>query len=566
VKIIRFLFRQSPLPLAVATFAGILSGLATTGLVTVIHRGVAATESVPAWLLWAFLGLCAARLLTYFASQVLLVRLAQQAAYDLRMRLCRRILAAPLRQLEKIGASRILAVLTNDVVTLTTAFAGLPTLIINFTIVAGCLVYLGYLSWQLLVAVAAFLVFGVVSYQIPVSRGHNYVRIQREDHDALYHHFRAVTEGAKELKLNHAKRWSFLTDLLDDTARALRKNNVTAGTIFGLAAGWSQILWLLSIGLLLFILPRWLSFEPGEVAGATVVILFIGGPIESVVGWITNLSRAAVSLAKIESLGLSVEPGFRGRDEAPEPPAGWRHLELAGVTHVYHREAENRNFTLGPLALTIEAGELVFITGGNGSGKTTLAKLITGLYTPEDGELRLDGEPVTDDNREAFRQLFSVVFWDFFLFEQLLGLEGQGLEEQARRYLETLQLEHKVSVADGRLSTLDLSQGQRKRLALLGAYLEDRPIYLFDEWAADQDPLFREVFYRQLLPQLKARGKTVLVISHDDRYYDIADRLIKLENGRVIEDRRQRGSRLEAVPEAVRPTPDASAAGLETGE
>lgn len=174
--------------------------------------------------------------------------------------------------------------------------------------------------------------------------------------------------------------------------------------------------------------------------------------------------------------------------------------------------------------------------GGNGSGKSTLAKLITGLYIPQSGELCLEGEAIVDSNREAYRQLFSAVFSDFYLFERLVSAEALTLDAQAQAYLEKLQLEKKVSVKDGQLSTTALSQGQRKRLALLAAYLEDRSIYLFDEWAADQDPIFREIFYTQLLSELKQRGKTVLVISHDDHYFHLADRILKLDYGCIESD------------------------------
>jgi putative ATP-binding cassette transporter len=176
---------------------------------------------------------------------------------------------------------------------------------------------------------------------------------------------------------------------------------------------------------------------------------------------------------------------------------------------------------------------LVFIMGGNGRGKSTLAKLITGLYIPESGKFFLDDQPITYKNREWDRQHFSAIYSDFYLFERLVGMTNHDLDKQAAEYWREFHLENKVQVKDGVLLTTALSQGQRKRLALLTAYLEDRPIYLFDEWASDQDPFFRDIFYKQLLPELKRRGKTVFVISHDDRYFDIADRAIKLDYGKV---------------------------------
>jgi putative ATP-binding cassette transporter len=193
----------------------------------------------------------------------------------------------------------------------------------------------------------------------------------------------------------------------------------------------------------------------------------------------------------------------------------------------------------GPISLTIESGELVFITGGNGSGKTTFVRLITGLHMEETGHIYLDGHRVEDQECERYRQFFSVVFADFYLFDHLLGLTRPDLEEEARQYPAELKLSHTVKVINNRFSTTDLSQGQRKRLALLTAYLEDRPIYIFDEWAADQDPYFKNIFYTHLLPELKAIGKTVLVISHDDRYYHVADRLIRLDEGQIVSDSRR---------------------------
>jgi putative ATP-binding cassette transporter len=204
------------------------------------------------------------------------------------------------------------------------------------------------------------------------------------------------------------------------------------------------------------------------------------------------------------------------------------------VTFAYPFDSEGRRFVLGPLDLELRRGELVFVIGGNGSGKSTLMKVLTGLYGQEQGTIRLDGVAVTERNREWYRRHFSAVFTDFYLFDSLLGMDESDLDKRATRGLEELELDDKVQVSDGVFSTTALSQGQRKRLALLTAFLEDRPIYVLDEWAADQDPHYREIFYRHLLPDLKARGKAIVVISHDDRYYHLGDRIVKLEDGKLV--------------------------------
>ncbi|MBC1195048.1 ATP-binding cassette domain-containing protein [Microcystis aeruginosa BLCCF158] len=226
---------------------------------------------------------------------------------------------------------------------------------------------------------------------------------------------------------------------------------------------------------------------------------------------------------------------------APESPSSERKL-IPFPSHPPHSQkgnppppprADEKGFLLGPISFSWQPGELIFLIGGNGSGKSTLAKLITGLYPPLSGAIYLNGKRITQDNVEWYRQHFSAIFSDFYLFDSFLGFDRPNLDQEVENYLMQLQLAHKVTVKNGVLSTTELSQGQRKRLALLTAYLEDRPIYVFDEWGADQEPRFRELFYKQILLQLKERGKIVIVISHDERYFHLADHIIKLDYGAV---------------------------------
>ena len=296
------------------------------------------------------------------------------------------------------------------------------------------------------------------------------------------------------------------------------------------------------LGLVLFVLPPMMEIGLQTLRGYVLVLIYMLVPLESLLGVIPTFSRARIALSKADDLGLSLERQLTkpvATDIATTAPEKlpWGNLSLTSVCWNYNGGEGEDGFQLGPIDLSFETGQVIFIIGGNGSGKTTLAKLLVGLYSASSGRIALETKTIDDSSRESYRENFSAVFGDFFLFDTLLGMEdGPELDERALKYLQLLELEHKVQVSDGRFSTLDLSQGQRKRLALVTAYLEDRPVYFFDEWAADQDPQFKRVFYYELLPELKSRGKTVFVISHDDRFFDVADRIVKLDSGRVDED------------------------------
>ena len=288
------------------------------------------------------------------------------------------------------------------------------------------------------------------------------------------------------------------------------------------------------MGLILFVIAAALQLPRDAMVSYLLVTMFLSRPMQSLMRQIPELLRGDVALNKIRTLNLSME-GPQDREQPPcfeRPAASDARLDLSNVSYTYRSELAP-SVPQGPGAPPPKAGQITFIVGGNGSGKSTLAKLITGLYPPASGSLVLNGEKIGHDNIEWFRQNCSAVFADYHLFEDYLGFDRPGIDDEVRHYLHRLQIAHKVTVHDGRLSTVALSQGQRKRLALLTALLEDRPIYLFDEWAADQEPRFREVFYTELLTDLKNRGKTVIVITHDDRYFHCADRLVKLDFGQI---------------------------------
>jgi putative ATP-binding cassette transporter len=334
------------------------------------------------------------------------------------------------------------------------------------------------------------------------------------------------------LTLHREKKRAFVDETLAVNVEAVRVQRTRGYMLYAVAASWGSFIFFAFIGCVLFLLTRYMPVAPHVMSGYAMIFLYMIMPIEGLLSAIPNVGTARVALERVKQVNADLP---EEHVIAAAAATSYERIALEGVTHRYWREKENEVFTLGPVDLTFQPGELVYLIGGNGSGKTTLAKMIVGLYPPESGRILLNGREVDEAMRDIYRQHFSVVFNDFFLFDTLFGIKLDNLDGVAAMLLDELQLSHKVSIENGVFSTLDLSQGQRKRLALLVTYLEDRPFYLFDEWAADQDPLFKDVFYRRLLPSLKAKGKTVVVITHDDRYFHLADRYIKLESGQVVE-------------------------------
>jgi putative ATP-binding cassette transporter len=549
MSLLLYLVRHSRWVLVVAVVTSLVSGFGNAALVALINQALGASNTKLAELGWQFLIVGLVVLSTRTLSQTLFMQLGQRAKASLRMRTIRRIAEASYQHLEKQGASKALTVLTQDLDTIVVFFVSLPALAMHGAVIVGCLGYLGYLSWQILLFAILTIFIGSLGFYIANTKALFHLRGSRRREDDLVKHFRALFDGAKELKLHRERKNAFVTDTLETNVEAVRVQRTRGYVLYAAAASWGSFILFAFIGVTLFVLARMYPVSGHVMSGYAMIFLYMIMPIEGLLSAIPSVSSAKVALERIEQVNADL-PLEETLHEAPA--TSFDSIVLDNVTHRYFREKENEVFTLGPIDLTFKPGELVYLIGGNGSGKTTLAKMLVGLYAPEAGQILLNGKPVDEAQRDIYRQHFSVVFNDFFLFDTLLGMKIEGLDRQAQLLLEHLQLDHKVTIKDGAFSTTDLSQGQRKRLALLVTYLEDRPFYVFDEWAADQDPTFEDVFYKQLLPELKAKGKTIVVITHDDRYYHLADRYIKLDYGQVVELGRGEDLRVDH-PNAIHP-------------
>ena len=536
LRLFGFLWQTSRSVVTLMIGAATLAGIFSAGLLAIISDALHRSADMPVHLVLAFGALAAGKILATGASQLLLVRFSQGTVLELSLALCAKIVRGPLPLLEQRGSAQILVTLTDDVSSVTWAVQCLPQLAMNIAVVAGCGLYLAWLSWPLFLGAAGVTLLGALVSKLLHDRAFRVIHAAREARARLFEHFRSLTMGLKELMMHRGRREALVREKIHAAADDYRRSNLTATTHYTLAEGWLQALYHGLVGLLLFAFPLVARPSPEALTAYVFTMIYMMGPMWTIIGSVPPIVRGQVALDKIEALGVALDaPEAAGAPvDAAEPPDGDLLIDLRQVVFTYDEtDPTTSAFSLGPLDFRLRPGELVFVVGGNGSGKSTFLKVLTGLYPPQRGEIWLGDTRVSDRTREWYREHFSVVFADCFVFDTLLGLSAAGLDVAATQYLQLLQLDRRVSLRAGEFSTTALSQGQRKRLALLTAFLEDRPFYVFDEWAAEQDPQYKDVFYSKLLPDLRQRGKGVVVITHDDRYFHFSDRIVKLEDGRA---------------------------------
>lgn len=530
-----YLINQSRQLLTAAAIASVISGVCSVLLVIQINIALTIGRDESGSLLaWRFGVIAVAVMISHAVASVLFEQLSQRAHADLRLFISKRVISTDFRRLEEIGGPRVQSALSEHSVNVARFFVTFPAILVNTVIVICSLIYMAWLSWKVFLAAIVVIGLGSLGYHLVHLRAIKHLSLASKEQDILFDHFRSLVDGAKELRLHASKRLLFTQNVLGDSIETVRRERTLGMSIFVMSGAWGNFLIYAFIGLVLFVLVGDIPNRTSVMTGFALVFVYIVGPLENLLLALPGANLAKVSAQQIDEITQELEHGNTSSPDSLKPKTSFESLTLQGVSHSFYHEASDELFTLGPLDLSFSPGQITFLVGGNGSGKTTLAKLLVGLYKPEKGNIVLDGEAINNTNRDYYRQVFSAIFSDFYLFDRLLDIPSDELDDKGNALLDKLHLKHKVQVRNGAFTTRTLSQGQRKRLALVVACLEDRPFLVFDEWAADQDPIFKEAFYYDLLPELKGKGKSILVISHDDRYFHLADHLIRMEHGQLI--------------------------------
>ena len=529
MQLLLLVWRQYRWPFIAVMALSLASAALGIGLIAFINVRLIEMVDTSLSVLPEFLGLLLLLMAVTLGSQLALTALGHHFVFRLRSEFIKRILDTQVERVEQLGSASLLAGLTSDVRAITIAFVRLPELVQGIILTVGSAAYLALLSSKMLAVTALWITITIWGGFLLVSRVYKHMAVLRETEDKLYNYYQTVLEGRKELTLNRERAEHIFNNLYIPDAREYRHHIIRADTFHLSAVNWSNIMMLGAIGLV-FWMANSLGWADTNVAATySLTQLFLRTPLLSAVGALPTLLSAQVAFNKLKKFDLAP---FKAEFPRPQAFPNWQTLELRNVTFRYQDNA----FSVGPVNLTIHSGELLFLIGGNGSGKSTLAMLLTGLYQPQSGEILLDGRALSAEKPEDYRKLFSAVFTDVWLFDQLLGPEGQQANPAlVEKWLAHLQMSHKLELQDVKILNLKLSKGQKKRVALLLALAEERDIILLDEWAADQDQHFRRELYQVLLPLMQAMGKTIFAISHDDHYFIHADRLLEMRDGKLSE-------------------------------
>jgi putative pyoverdin transport system ATP-binding/permease protein len=539
MEFFRFFQVESHRPLTPMMVMALVSGAANGVLLAIIN--VASEHATESEVSLRFFLLFITSLATFVYAKKYVMNeatvLVEQVLQRVRLRITDKIRRTDLRFIEGLGAGDLFTTLSHDTDVISQSAIVLIGAAASISMVLASLAYIAYLSVAAFVITIASISLGIILYGMHrkglIEDYHLSIKMEGYFFDALGH----VLKGFKEIKVNRRRSddvFRNVTEISQETERVKIRTGLksTVDYIF------SQTFYYTLIGIVIFVMPMVSATHSLVVMRLTAAILFIIGPLDLIVGSFPLLGRSTVAVQNLRRIEAEVDNAL-SKEVITEIEMGslfsnFSSIEFVKLGYRYDSSDGQTGFAVGPLNLELRRGDLLFIVGGNGSGKSTFLKTLTGLYAPSSGEVRVDGRVVVSEERSEYRELFSIIFGDFHLFDKFYGLQDVD-EKRVAELLDLMQLSHKTKYKDGKFSTVELSTGQKKRLAMITALLEDKPIYVFDEWAADQDPEFKDFFYNKLLLKLKEQGKTVVVVTHDDRYFHLPDKLIKMEYGEIAE-------------------------------
>ncbi len=534
--LIQLIRKEGSLELRRLFFLSCYVGLLGAGLIALVNQAASRVENEEPVTLLFFVFVALLLLFLYLTriSNKENISATQNLVHKFRMRVMYQILRADILSVDKIGRTEILTALSRDAQMISGSIIVLVNTLQGASLLFFCVIYLGFVS---LPAAFVAVIFGAVIFIIfsqNIQRAHEGLYEAWAEESNVYNRFSDFLYGYKEVVLNSDRALDMTNDLIYTSKRA---KNLKAESLIGLSNNYSyiQLMFYVLVAIMIFIVPMFSSKFSEHVVMVSTTALFMIGSLTGIIQSLPVLSQANTSAKELQKLSADLESISKGENLVNQDfPAEIESIELKEICYQYLDSKGIPQFSIGPVSYEFKKGLIYFIRGNNGCGKTSLIKVLTGLYKATSGFIFVNNQRVLNPTSSSYRNLFSAIFSDFYLFKKLYGL-GNADEQLIDELLDTLEIKDKIRIDRLEFGHLNLSTGQKKRLALLVSMLEKRQVIILDEWAADQDPEFRKFFYESIIPRLKDEGKIIIAITHDDGYFQMADHLLLVENGQITD-------------------------------
>ncbi|MDQ7091564.1 MAG: cyclic peptide export ABC transporter [Methylococcales bacterium] len=535
MKLFHFLARESEAPKKQILFMAAVSGIANGLLLAIINLAAAQVynRELSARLFVVYI---IALLLFIYTQKIAFVKsinAVEKALHHVKLRITDKIRRVDLRFIEHNPEIGNYTALTQDSTLISQAAMKIVMAAQSLLVLLFSSIYLAMLSPLSFMLTLVMIGVGVFTFFSHYEQTSIELDMAEKKEAEFLNRFTAMQHGFKELQVNRCENddmFNHLTQSIKDAKRY----KVSANTRLFFAAMLGNFVFYLLLLLVVSLFPLFIETTSAEAHKVVATILFIFGPVGMFTGALSMVMKTESAIKNLYGLEEKLDSSIQS--QKPQEPEKYQHfntIRLENLRFHYTDPQGHKLFLSGPHNLTIQRDEMIFIVGGNGSGKSTFLKLLMGLYHSDQGHIYVDDERISPENYPSYQALYSIVLTDFYLFDRVYGLPDVK-ESEVNDWLKRLQLDKKTHYENQRFTNIDLSTGQKKRLAFIIAVLKNRPICIFDELAADQDPEFRQRFYEEILPDLKAEGRLVIVVSHDDKYFHLADRIIKLEDGHII--------------------------------
>lgn len=534
LSMLRFLWSNGPprlklilLPLA------LVAGFSRDYVMIVVNQSAAASldDAMSLWLPLFVVAFFIVIGSSYF-YQVLTTVVTTYVVNTVRLKVIRNLLKVQPNFIDRHQHGSIYHILTTDVSTVanfTSVILGLLPSVFFLCIAIPQLFYYSTVAGAFAVLV---MVGGTLSYHLQQKAMSSLNADARALDVAYFERVSDLLKGFKELRLNLSRSTSFSSDIANVLSK-LRQMLIQVSRIYESGESAVQALKFLLFAGIVFLVPFFTKTDVATTFQVLTLILFSLSPFEQIIASYPSIIGTLVSYVRIADLNNQLEPFDQVTEVVPDRPQTFETIALKSASAV-HGSREVSTFVLGPVNFEIKRGEIAFLIGNNGSGKTTFMNVIAGLLDLAEGSIEVDGVVLKPQDMAAYRSHISAIFAQFHVFRQMYGLENIDTTKAAAVF-EKVGLKDMTGIDNATITRLDLSAGQRRRLALAIVLLEDRDFLILDEFVADQDPGQREYFFKTLLPELKSRGKTILVSTHDMQWIDCCDRLYRFDDGKFAE-------------------------------